>query len=99
MKNDLFKQLVEVKNTIKALQEQEDALKGKIIDELKNNNIDKLENDLGKFTIANRTSYTYSEKVQGMEEKVKLAKLKEVEKGIAEVSITNYLLYTAPKQK
>lgn len=99
MKNELLEKYISVKEAIAKLQEEEKMLKTSIVDDMKQNSLNTFTNDLGKFTVASRTNYTYSDKVKSMEEKVKIAKHKEVEKGIAKESITEYLVYTASKEE
>lgn len=98
MKTKLFQEYVYIKNEIAKLQEKESAIKSSIIEEMQKNSLDKIESDFGKFTVAQRLSYTYSDKVSDLEEKVKIAKHKEVEKGVAKIkSTTNYIVYTEIK--
>lgn len=93
MNIELLKQYADIKNQIKSLEDQESFLKTAILEELDKNKMDKAETAFGKFTKATKITYIYSPKVNEMEEKVKLAKLKEVEKGIAEEKKTEYLLF------
>lgn len=79
------------------LEFQEGVLKEQIVAALHKEGTTKVENDNGTFTIASRTSYKYSDKVKALEEKVKLAKVKEEQKGTATPSVTTFLVYTAPK--
>lgn len=79
------------------LELQESVLKEQIVIAFHKNKQVKSEGEYGTFTLASRTSYKYTEKVKALEEKVKLAKVKEEQKGIALPSVTEYLVYTAPK--
>lgn len=90
----LFRKFAEVKIQMAELAAQESSLKEAIMAEFKANSLDKVESDYGKFTIAKRTSYSYSDKVTALEEKVKIAKHKEEEKGIATIkNETSYLVF------
>lgn len=96
MKNEL-KKYAKLQEQIKDLELQRDGLKQEIIGALHKEKLDKVESDYGKFTISYRTSYTYSEKVDALVEKVKLAKVKEEEQGVAEARTTEYLTFTPLK--
>ena len=52
----------------------------------------------GTFTRAVRTTYTYSEAVLKIAERLKVAKTKEEQKGIAEPHETPYLLFTVARE-
>jgi hypothetical protein len=93
MNTEILKQYAEVKRAIKALEDQESLLKEAVMVELDKNKVDKAETAYGKFTIGVRKSYVYSPKVALLKEKVKLAELEEVEKGIAEAKETKYLVF------
>lgn len=98
MNTKLFQKYVSLKNEIAKLLEEENLLKSSIVEEMQNNSLEKIQNDFGKFTIAKRLTYSYSDKVSELEEKVKIAKHKEIEKGVAKVkNTTSYLLFTQDK--
>lgn len=92
-----LKEYAKLQAQIKELEGKRDTIKLEIIDGFHKEGIDKVESDYGRFTIANRTSYTYSEKVKALETKVKLQKIKEEETGVAEARNTEYLVF-APKK-
>lgn len=94
---ELLKDYASLKRQMAALEEQEKVLKVAVMAELEKNKLDKAETEFGRFSLATRKNYSYSGKVEEMEEKVKLAKLKEVEKGVARVNETHYLLFKEPK--
>lgn len=79
---------------LKKLEEEKETLRSQIISDLQSQSVDKVETDYGTFTVAHRVSYTYTDKVKALEEKVKLAKVKEEQKGLAEAKETQYLRYT-----
>lgn len=96
MKTEL-KKYAKLQEQIKDLELQRDGLKQVIIEELHKDKLDKVESDYGKFTISYRTSYTYTPKVDALVEKVKLAKIKEEEQGLATACTTEYLTFTPVK--
>jgi len=81
-------------NVLKAKQE---VLKLSIISEMEKGGITSEDTKYGKFTYSTRRSYTYSEAVKKLMERVKVAKVKEEAKGIAKVKETNYLTFTNKK--
>lgn len=94
----LFQKYANLKQQINALIEQEGELKEAIINNLQLNKLAKVDSEFGKFTIASRKSYVYSEKVEEMSEKLKIAKHKEEESGKATIkSINPYMVWTPNK--
>jgi len=96
MKKEL-KQYATLQSQIRDLELQRDALKEVIMDSLHKERLDKVESDYGKFTLSHRVSYTYSEKIEKMNERIKLAKVREEENGTAQERITEYLTFTPIK--
>lgn len=95
MEPKLLKQYQALREKREGIEAEEALLKAEIVASLKKAGIEKTETNWGTFTIASRTSYKYSEKVKALEEKVKLAKVKEEQKGTATPSVTEYMVYTA----
>ena len=97
MDKSLFKQYAALDLQLKQLEEQKKTLRETIIKQFGDAGIKKVGFDFGKFTIAYRTSYAYSEAVKKIETRLKLAKVREEEKGIAQKTETQYLVYTQIK--
>lgn len=93
MNTKILKRYAEVKRAIKSLEDEELLLKEAVLQELEKNKVDKAETAYGKFTIGVRKSYIYSDRIAVLKEKVKMAELNEVEKGLAEVKETKYLVF------
>jgi len=93
----LYAQLAEVQAQRKALEEKEAGLKTLILDEMEQDGVSTVTNKYGKFTVSSRLSYTYTEAVTKLAEKLKIAKIKEEEKGVAKAKTTTYLTFTSPK--
>ena len=89
----LCKELYNITSERKELEIKEKAIKASLIEELKANKLAFADTEYGKAKIARRPYYTYSKVVEAMEEQVKLKKIEEVEKGIAEESVTEYILF------
>lgn len=98
MKKDLYKKYVALNKKLSDLEDERTALRTAIIDGLKKEKTQKVETKYGKFTIAYRTTWSYSDAVKKLKEKVKLAEVKEQQSGIAEEQKTEYLVYTEVKE-
>ena len=90
---DLLKRYSELELAFTKLEEERTALRSQIVGEFVKNKVEKEETTYGSFTLGRRSSYTYTEKIKLLEDKVKIAKHKEVEKGLAKEKITEYLVY------
>jgi hypothetical protein len=97
MDKAIYKRYAEIKGQMKKLEEEESFIKQVLLQDLEANDADKIAFDFGKFTRSTRVSYKYSDKVLTLQEKVKLAQLKEQEKGIAKEVKSHYLTFTPPK--
>jgi hypothetical protein len=95
----LFSEYADLDAEIKALEAKKVALKIKIMYEMENDGETKTTTPFGTFTRASRKSYEYSEAVDKIAEKLKVAKTKEEQKGIAKVKETEYLVFTTAKDE
>lgn len=92
-----LKAFAKLQGQIKELEGKRDQMKVEIVEALTKEGVTKEVTNWGTFTRALRTSYKYSEKIDALVEKVKLAKISEEEKGIAQAISTEYLVFTSPK--
>lgn len=97
MQNKLLVEYAVLDKHFKELEKERDILRDAIVESLKKDNLDKVESSYGDFTIAKKTSWSYTAKVKAMEDKVKIAKDKEQKKGLAKASVTEYLLFKENK--
>lgn len=97
MNEILLKEYAELKGVIKNLEDQQKALQVKILEEFEKNRVEKADTTYGKFFIAKKNNYTYSDNVLFLKDKVKLAQIEEEEKGIAKLKVTPYLLFKPKK--
>ena len=93
MDKKTLKRYAEVREAIKELEAKEAEIKSEIVEDMQKNKLDKVESDFGMFTLASRKSWKFSDKVVALEEKLKIAKFTEQEKGIAKSSETTYMVY------
>ncbi len=82
----------------RALEAKREAMRENIVNMFLKAKIDKMEVDnVGSFTVGRRTSWTYTDAVKKIEERLKIARTKEQQKGLAKSSETEYLLFKEPK--
>jgi len=93
----LFADYAELDAEIKALEAKRVAMKVKIITDMEKKGEEKVVTELGSFTRATRKKYQYSEAVDKLAERLKIAKLKEEQKGVAKAGETHYLVYSPKK--
>jgi hypothetical protein len=93
MQKELLGSYAILEEKLKLLEQEKQDLRIRILEDLKKNNLDKIESGFGSFTVAKKTSWRYSDKISSLEDKVKIAKDKEQKKGIAESIISEYLLF------
>lgn len=89
----LYKEYADIKAKMKELTEKEDFLKKTILAELDKNGVEKVETTVGKFTVAKRKNWVYSDNIVALKENMKIAEIEEQEKGIAKAEITKYLMF------
>jgi len=68
---------------IRALTAQKDELKVQVLEEIIENNIEKIETSVGTFSVAKLKTWTYTDKVIELEEKFKAQKASEQSTGDA----------------
>lgn len=90
-------ELATVAAEIKTLKAKEEELKLKIMGEMKAAGVDTYKSDFGTVSHVTRKSYTYSPEVAKLNEALKLKKVEEEERGIAEVSVTEYVQVSLAK--
>ncbi len=98
MEKTLLKKYVSIRAKREAIEKEENAIREEILLEMQKNKLEKVESSFGNFTVGSRKTWSYSPKVTNLEEKVKVAKFKEQERGIAKASETNYLLFKGIKE-
>lgn len=93
MNTKVFAEYAEVKRKIASLQETEELLKIAVLDEMQSNQVVKEEFEFGKFSLASNKIWKYTSKIDDLDEKLKLAKIREQEKGIAKAKETKYVVF------
>lgn len=93
----MYKEYAKLDAQIKALEAKKQEMRLSIVKGLEKQGIESEVTKFGTFTVAEKKTYTYSDKITALAEKVKLAKIREEDKGIATASIATYLVFNAPK--
>lgn len=89
--DEFYKRLAELKKQKEQIDEEYDGLRATVASQLSGIYTGPIKNEYGKFVLKPKTSYTYTDKVKKLEEKVDLEKVKEVQQGLAEKKVTEYL--------
>lgn len=85
------KELAQLSAEAAVLEAKIKEIKLKLIDEFKANKISNYKTDYGSFSLGQRRSYSYTDAVKKLEEEVKLKKVDEEERGLAEVKISEFI--------
>ena len=88
-----YKEYIELEAQLAILEEKKKTLRENILADLTAQGKDKDETEYGVFSVCHKTNWVYTATVKKMEEKVKLEKIKEQEKGKAKASQTSYLMF------
>jgi len=98
--SNLMSEYVVLENEFKILERRREDLRKELMEKFLDEHIDKVEDPiLGSFTLAYRSLWTYSKAVKKIEERLKIAKVKEQQKGTAKATEISYLVYNEPKEK
>lgn len=93
--NKLLKKYADLYDQEKLIKEEREKLREQIVEDFRKNGIESETTDVGTFTRFTRTtSWEYSDKVKQKEEKLKLDKIKEQEKGVATPKTIETLKFT-----
>lgn len=93
MNNNIYKEYAELKAQKKILEEREDELKTKILLDMREKDVEKLDNPYGHFSLCIKKKWLYSRKLQKEEEALKIAKIEEQESGKAKSEETEYITF------
>lgn len=93
-----------IKEFLKLLAKMDDlkiayeASRQALIEDMQKSKLEKAETDFGTFTRAKKSSWSYTEKVKELKEKVKVQEIKEQNSGVATKVENEYLRYTPVKK-
>ena len=94
---EVYKKYADIRRDIEILTEVEESLRGTILADLKAKGLEKEQLDDSTFAIVKRSSWEYTDRITKLEEKVKIAKVREQEKGEATETISESLRYTVKR--
>ena len=93
----LFSDYAKLDAESKAIEAKKVLLKTELLAKMHQEKMEKAETLYGKFTIGSRLSWIYSPKIDKLTESLKMAKIKEEQKGTAKHTTSEFLVFTAPK--
>ena len=93
---ELLETYARIKRQIKALETEDEMVKGMVMEHMKEIGQEKITTEYGYFDRQSRKNYKYSEAVKKLEDRIKKTKNKEIEDGIAECSETHFLTFRLP---
>lgn len=99
MKSQLLAKYVELYKESARIETEREAVRDELIVLMKAEGKEKEVSELGTFTIGHRLSWKYSPALVKKEEQLKIAKMREQDKGIAKSTDAPYILYKAPKEE
>jgi predicted phage-related endonuclease len=85
MNKETFIQYAEIKAEMKELTERMREIEAEVKKEMAKEGVDKVKSDFGTFSLRTNITYTFSEKVDNLKEKLDRAKEKEVMSGVATI--------------
>jgi len=101
MNNEIYNEYAELTKSIEILEEQRNALKEKIVEDLNKNELQKLQTDSGTFSMSKKVSYKFSKDLEGYIEATKkeidARKELAIEKGEAIATETPFLRFQVKK--
>jgi len=97
LNKERFQKYAELKCQVNAITEEMEDLKGDLLSEMKAASVDKVDHDLGTFTVSARKAWKFSEKVESMKESVKAAEADEKADGTASFEETPFVTFKEKK--
>jgi len=95
----LMKDVAETAALRKELEEKEKTLKEVLLEEMRKEGKEKEKNDFGSFTIKQYKKWTYTEAVQELSTKLKLAQADEQDQGLAQCDVSESVAFSPVKVK
>ena len=94
MNKHLLSQYASLDAQFKELELKKAHLRGLILKDLMDNNLDKVQSEnLGTFTVCEKKIWQYTPAITTLEEKLKIARIKEQDRGTAKSITSEYLLF------
>jgi len=95
--NEIYEEYAILDAKIKVLSDKKDELRVKILEDLVNNELPMVATTVGKFTVSNLKSWTYSPEVEDRTDDLKALKAREESVGIATYEEKPSLRFTPVK--
>lgn len=97
--NKLYTEYVELEKQLAIIEEKKKSLRDEILADLNKRGVEKEESEVGTFTVCRKTTWTYTDAVKKLKDKVKLAEINEQEKNKAKATVTEYIKFTEKKDE
>lgn len=91
--NTLANELAKIALEKKELSNKEEVIKEALLAEMHKEGVSKEVTDYGTASITTRKSYTFTDAIKKMEEKVEIKKDTEIKQGLAEVKKTQFITF------
>lgn len=95
----LARQLADIAEEKKGLSIKEEAIKDLLMAEMQKEGVTKEQYEFGTVSVGHRRSYTYSDAVKKLEDKVKIKKVEEERQGIAVEKVTEYVTFRSVSEE
>lgn len=83
---------------IKDLEAQRAAIKPELVESFVSQGVEKVESDLGTFSVIRTSTWTYSKKLTKEMEDLKIKQVREQEKGTAKAKVNESIRFQAKKE-
>ena len=93
----IFTKYAELQKQIQQLEEEKKEVAKLCIVDMKENKIERFNDDLGVYSLMKRNFYKYSDKIKELEDNVKIVKTVEENEGIAEKTTVESLRFQSIK--
>lgn len=94
----LLNKYAELSIQIKELEANRAAIKGDIVEQFVSQGVEKVESDLGTFSVIRTSTWTYSKKLTKEMEDLKIKQVREQEKGLAKAKVNESIRFQQKKE-
>lgn len=95
----LSERLQEIALQKKTLTNEEDVIKQSLLEEMSREQVEKLQLEYGTISKGTRTTYTFTDAIKKLKDKVKIKEQDEIKQGLATAKTTDYLTFREVTQK
>ncbi len=96
LNKEKFERYAEIKRQIKALESEADELSPELMRDMEAEGVDKVDAEVGTFTVSGKKKWTYSDALQNEEAALKEQKKDEQATGVATYEESKFLVFRDP---